>query len=356
MLGLYLHSALKRANHLEIADLFCALFAALFYPLIACKGAWYFLALIIACDIMRFFVKGAWYYAPFHKTAHHHNPSKDLNAAVLGCIKMSCLILILAVSLLIYFAENIPNFVICIRSWLWYIMVIATIVETFRCLLHTMHKHNNDWLRGSNGHIGVANWISISRIAVSVIMPHIYIAQSFGKNSNRIATTLLVTAIGTDAFDGYIARQTKKVTKVGKYLDPLGDKIIFFPNAVAFIFLLYRESHLTGDNKFMITTIILISIAAARDVLFFIWFFSKGRKLPRGLSANLIDKMRMAGICAWLLAIAIKFSLLDDPISDKMAKVSVIIASIVATLSVISIFVDYKRYIRALRRYSNRQL
>lgn len=337
-----------------MTDFFCDVFLITFYSLIACKGAWYFIALMVIADIFRFILRGAWYYAPFHETAHYHDPAKDPNAAVLACIKISGIILLLAISLPIFIIEDIPPCIRHIRSWLWYIIVIATVIETFRRLLHTLHKHNKDWLIGSRGKIGIANWVSISRIAISFVMPHVYMTQSFGENSNIIATTVLIIAIGTDAIDGFVARQTGNVTKVGKYLDPLGDKIIFIPNAIAFLWMIYQNS-LDGSDlvkRTMVVTMILIGITAARDILFFLWFFIMGRKLPRGLSASLVDKIRMAYICAWLLATALNLSIPGD---NRLVITSLSMCIISAILSIISVEVDYERYRRALEETSHKR-
>ncbi len=345
----FFRSAAKRTSYLEFADLLCDFGVIFFYPLVACKAAWYFIAIVVLADIFRFFVRGSWYYAPSHSAAHRRNPSRDHNAAVAGCIKIIALFLLLLTKLPELQLGDQPVFLLCIRSCLWYVIIVATIVETFRCLLHTMHKYNADWLVGSGGRIGAPNWISITRIGISLIMPHIYMTQSFGTKSNLIATTVMILAIATDSVDGYIARHTNSITKVGKYLDPLGDKIIFVPNAVAFIWLLYRNSVATDDWAVLISTAIFFAIAFTRDVLFFIWFFTNGRKIPSGIGASLIDKIRMVGICAWLLSTAIALSIPTGTINLYMTILGVIMIFIVALLSAISVYVDYRRLQKALQ-------
>ena len=348
ILKCWFRSAAKRLYQLELVDFICDIVAVLFYQIVACKGAWYFLTVIIIVDVFRFFVRGAWYYADFHNTAHYWNPSKDINAIICSCFKCVAILLLLALRIPELLLGYMPTLIFYTRSWLWYAITMATIIETFRCLLHTIHKYDKNWLGGTRGHIGIPNWISITRLAISIVMPHIYITQSLGKNSNIIATILMIATIGTDGIDGFIARKTHSITKCGKYLDPLGDKLIFFPNAVAFIWLFYQNSLIIGSKKIMFVTIFFMAIAVTRDVLFFVWFFTMGRRIPSGIGASLVDKIRMAGICSWLLSTAIALSMPASPICTFMTVISIMAIISVAILSIISIHVDYQRLQQAL--------
>ena len=355
-LGRYAYSALKRTVHcdhatsqFELANFGCNIAMIAAYSLVGCRGAWYLIALIYAADIFRFFIHGAWYYAPFHKTAWYHNPRKDDEALLAMGTKFLMLAVLVIAKLPEYYFSDLADKLVGFRCILWYIIVVATILETFRCLLLTMHKYDYHWLGGTNGYIGLANWISITRISISLIMPHIYMTQCFDAKSNLIATVIMILAISTDALDGFIARTTHSVTKVGKYLDPLGDKVIFIPNAIAFVWLLYQNSIMTGSKAVMIITTIFIIIAVARDALFFAWFFLKGRKIPEGIGASQVDKLRMGCICAWLLAMTLSLTLPDADIRLQMTVFSIILIIITALLSAVSVYVDYRRLESALK-------
>ena len=339
----YAVSAFKRITQLELANFFCNIAMFAFYSFLGCRGAWYLIAIVITSDIFRFFIRGAWYYAPFHKTAWHHNPSKDEAEIIAIGAKMIALTVLAIAKIPEYFFDELVGKFEGLRSILWYMIVIATVIETFRCLLHTMHKYNSDWLKGTDGYIGLPNWISITRISVSLIMPHIYMTQCLDAQSNIVATIIMILAIATDALDGLIARATHNITKVGKYLDPLGDKVIFFPNAVAFICLLYRNSIITGSKIVMIITTVFIAIAVARDILFFAWFFLKGRKIPEGIGASFVDKLRMGCICAWLLAMTLSLTIPNADVKLQMTVLSIMLIIATAVLSAASIYVDYRR-------------
>lgn len=68
------------------------------------------------------------------------------------------------------------------------------------------------------------NILSLSRIFLTIpIVVCIYTGTDF---SNIIAMLLVLVAAATDVLDGLIARRMKLVTDVGKFLDPLSDKIL----------------------------------------------------------------------------------------------------------------------------------
>lgn len=68
------------------------------------------------------------------------------------------------------------------------------------------------------------NLLSFLRIA---LIPFILILLNFpGPGWSLVAALLFVTASLTDFLDGYFARRYRMVTKVGKLLDPVADKLL----------------------------------------------------------------------------------------------------------------------------------
>jgi CDP-diacylglycerol--glycerol-3-phosphate 3-phosphatidyltransferase len=84
--------------------------------------------------------------------------------------------------------------------------------------------------------VNLANKITLVRIfLVPVVMIFLLIRFDFGivrlgvvtlKISELIATFVFIIAAITDGLDGYIARKSKTVTNLGKFLDPLADKLL----------------------------------------------------------------------------------------------------------------------------------
>lgn len=68
------------------------------------------------------------------------------------------------------------------------------------------------------------NQLTISRIAVAPIIAVLMALNS--RWSCLAATALFGLAAFTDVIDGYLARKYKLVTSLGKFLDPLADKVL----------------------------------------------------------------------------------------------------------------------------------
>jgi cardiolipin synthase (CMP-forming) len=75
----------------------------------------------------------------------------------------------------------------------------------------------------------VPNLLSFARLA---ILPILYL-DLVGEQHLR-ALVLLIVFAATDWFDGYVARRFDQVTRLGKVLDPLSDRVLFVVVGVGF--------------------------------------------------------------------------------------------------------------------------
>ena len=229
-----------------------------------------------------------------------------------------------------------------LRTYAWYTLTFTAVCHAFYCVLMTLHATDDSWLAGTDGRIGTPNWISIGRMGLAVLIPHLFAVQPFGAISNTIATIIMALAIATDAADGYLARRFNQITKAGKALDPLGDKIIFYPMVIAFILATSATAFLP-TVELRVAFYICLGVMFLRDALFIAWFLLYYAKMPTGIGASLVDKVRMAIMCLWLGIASLSLTI---PIAQsRLALASFICMVIIAILSVTSIFVDYKRYL-----------
>ena len=196
---------------------------------------------------------------------------------------------------------------------LWQLTIIAVIAMVIivslnaGVVVHVFNCNNPSWLAGNDGRIGFANWLSITRMATSLVVPGIFGFQTFGDRSFLIGTATLLCIQATDCLDGLAARKLGQVTKAGKYLDPLGDKAVFYPAAIAM--LIGTQGHLgfIAPNTPLWPTVITLTvfigglaIGLTRDVLVVVWFKLEGTKLPQGISSSWLEKIRAVSMYVWL--------------------------------------------------------
>ena len=75
--------------------------------------------------------------------------------------------------------------------------------------------------------LNFANKVTIGRILVVPLFIATVLYYSPQRDFNRYwALGILILAVGSDVFDGYIARSRKERTRAGAILDPLADKLL----------------------------------------------------------------------------------------------------------------------------------
>lgn len=72
--------------------------------------------------------------------------------------------------------------------------------------------------------MNLPTWITVSRL-VSVPLV-LYLLQAPTERSRAIAAGIFLLGASTDWLDGYLARRLNQVTELGKFLDPLVDKLL----------------------------------------------------------------------------------------------------------------------------------
>ena len=332
---LYYSRAIKHWNALWFFHIFADTLLVIF-----ARDYWYLVSIIVLGDLIRLAANGAWYCAKKHDTAKR-NPAKDVIIYALLPWKSGTAS---------FAAVMAASDSIAVVSTILYILVAFNTIETIRRVLLVMQKFDATWLKNTEGKIGIANWLSISRIGASIVLPHLFWVRPYGGWNATVELVLLGICFATDAIDGRIARKCHMETRAGRYLDPLGDKVLFVPLAIAFALMTGRFGFTGTKACYGVVTIVCAFIAIVRDILFFIWFFTWRKKGPQGMRAGNTDKVRMVAICLWLGAMAIAYAadeLENAASASRFAGYGFFLVMAVAVISFISLFVDIKRFNKA---------
>jgi CDP-diacylglycerol--glycerol-3-phosphate 3-phosphatidyltransferase len=81
--------------------------------------------------------------------------------------------------------------------------------------------------------MNLPTWITVSRLLGAPIL--LYLLYQPTPFTRWLALAIFLVASGTDWLDGYLARRLNQVTELGKFLDPLVDKLLVFAPLLALI-------------------------------------------------------------------------------------------------------------------------
>ena len=124
---------------------------------------------------------------------------------------------------------------------------------------------------GSSQVLTIPNVISIVRLSC---LP-VFVWLLFGRE-NRAAAAWMLAALGTtDWIDGYIARRWNQVSELGKILDPVADRLLFFVGVGGILIdgsvpVWFAVAVLVREAVVGITTVVIAALGAKRiDVTWF---------------------------------------------------------------------------------------
>ena len=114
--------------------------------------------------------------------------------------------------------------------------------------------------------MNLPNKITLSRICLIPVFAAVFFLDMIPYNY-FIAGVIFTVAACTDFIDGHIARARGLVTNLGKFLDPIADKVLV---AAAFIFLLVRQETLAvlwqGDWV-LVYAGVCVAVILARELI-----------------------------------------------------------------------------------------
>ncbi|WP_019119191.1 CDP-diacylglycerol--glycerol-3-phosphate 3-phosphatidyltransferase [Brevibacillus massiliensis] len=127
--------------------------------------------------------------------------------------------------------------------------------------------------------MNLANRITLARIfLVPVVMFFLLVRYNFGTftvgsismtYNEVIAALVFILAASTDGLDGYIARKKKIVTNLGKFLDPLADKLLISAALISLVEMHRLEAWIAIviiSREFAVTGLRLVAAAEGQVI------------------------------------------------------------------------------------------
>lgn len=172
----------------------------------------------------------------------------------------------------------------------------------------------------SSGHIlNLPNVLTVSRILLTPLFLILFFSKwGYGK---QLSLLTFGFASLTDIYDGHLARKGGEVTSVGRFLDPLADKVLASAALVAFL--------MTGLVSFW-----LVAVIVGRDVLVTllrIYALYNGKQVATSKLARYKTSFQLASIFVVLGVMNLQMSFLKD-----LGELANLLMSIVALLTVVS--------------------
>lgn len=100
--------------------------------------------------------------------------------------------------------------------------------------------------------LNLSNMLTMSRILLTPVFLSLFFAE--GWYWKHMALLVFAVASLTDLYDGYLARREGTITRVGRFLDPLADKILTSSALISFV-------------RMGLVEVWLVGIIVGRDVL-----------------------------------------------------------------------------------------
>ena len=154
--------------------------------------------------------------------------------------------------------------------------------------------------------MNIPNYLTLARIVIVPLLVVVLLMpvadRWFGISSYVLAIFIFLIASFTDILDGHLARRRNQVSTLGKFLDPIADKLLISAALIVLV-----EKHLAPSwavvvilgREFIVTG--LRAIAASEGIV---------------IQAQSIGKLKMWAQCVAVVALLIAAAAGDPPVSN----------------------------------------
>jgi len=154
--------------------------------------------------------------------------------------------------------------------------------------------------------VNLPNYITVGRIVVVPLLVVVLLTpvaeQWFGMSGYVLAIIIFIVAAASDIVDGQLARRRKQVSTLGKFLDPIADKLLISAALIVLV-----EKHLAPSwavvvilgREFIVTG--LRAVAASEGVV---------------IQADSVGKLKMWAQCVAVVALLVAAANGTPPVSN----------------------------------------
>lgn len=153
-----------------------------------------------------------------------------------------------------------------------------------------MNRVLETWKEIGQDSLNLPNFLTLVRICLIPVFVVVFLAPT--PDRSLVAAVIFTVAAVTDLLDGYIARRTGQVTKLGKLLDPIADKLLVLSALILLV------------NIDRVTALVALLIIARELAVTGIRAIAAGERLI--IAAETTGKYKMA-----LQVVAIVFLILE---------------------------------------------
>lgn len=108
--------------------------------------------------------------------------------------------------------------------------------------------------------LNLPNKITLARIALIPLFTVVFFLDSYIPYAKFISAMIFMLAAVTDFLDGFIARKNNQVTTLGKFLDPIADKLVV---TIAMLLILFADPY----HEYLIYIVICTMLVIARELI-----------------------------------------------------------------------------------------
>jgi len=161
----------------------------------------------------------------------------------------------------------------------------------------------------------LANILTFSRILMIPLMVGSFYLE--GDKAYWISFAIFTAAGITDFFDGYIARKYHMTSALGKFMDPIADKLLIASallmmvafnridglSVIAAVIILCREFAVSGLREFLADLKVSVPVSYLAKWKTTLQIFALGFLLVGQAAPEYIDAVLIGTICLWLAAL-----------------------------------------------------